>query len=535
MNIKALPLLVVLFCAIPVACATDGTELFATSDRCMACHNGLTAPSGQDVSFGTDWRSSLMAHSARDPYWQGSVRREVMLQPSAAEAIEHECAACHMPMSRYIAKIHENHGDVFTHLPVVQAQSPRGLLAVDGVSCTMCHQIEEDRLGTEESFTAGFVVDEEVPPAERRAYGPYEVDAGRQRLMRSATRFLPSESSHVQSSQLCATCHTLYTHALNDQGEVVGELPEQVPYLEWQHSAYYEMQSCQSCHMPEVDGEMLISSVMGKPREEVSRHVFRGGNFFMPKILNAHRAELGVVASPQELETTSRQTAEHLQESAAEIELKNVAVENGRLVAEVALTNLAGHKVPTAYPSRRAWLHFVVKDGRGRTVFESGELRPDGSIAGNDNDEHPDRFEPHYTEITSEEQVQVYEPILGTPDGHVTTVLLGATHYLKDNRLLPIGFDKASAGEDIAVQGAARDDADFDDGGDRVRYSVPLPEDAGGPFTIEAALWYQPIGFRWAHNLSQQPADETTRFVAYYEQFANQSGIVLAEVTARAE
>lgn len=43
---------------------------------------------------------------------------------------------------------------------------------------------------------------------------------------------LGARGRHLQSSELCATCHTLYTHALGPGGEVIGELPEQVPYLE---------------------------------------------------------------------------------------------------------------------------------------------------------------------------------------------------------------------------------------------------------------------------------------------------------------
>jgi hypothetical protein len=33
-----------------------------------------------------------------------------------------------------------------------------------------------------------------------------------------------------------------------------------------------------------------------------------------------------------------------------------------------------------------------------------------------------------------------------------------------------------------------------------VRYSVALGA-AQGPFTVQAELWYQPIGYRWANNL----------------------------------
>src|SRR6266550_8649111 len=56
---------------------------FHTSDRCLACHNRLTTPSGKDVSIGFDWRSSIMANSARDPYWQASVRREDIDHPES--------------------------------------------------------------------------------------------------------------------------------------------------------------------------------------------------------------------------------------------------------------------------------------------------------------------------------------------------------------------------------------------------------------------------------------------------------------------
>ena len=60
---------------------------FRTSDRCVACHNGLLTASGDDVSIGFDWRASIMANSSRDPYWQGSVRREAIDHPESKAAI----------------------------------------------------------------------------------------------------------------------------------------------------------------------------------------------------------------------------------------------------------------------------------------------------------------------------------------------------------------------------------------------------------------------------------------------------------------
>ncbi len=508
-------------------------QLFAPSSQCLACHNALVTPSGMDISIGSDWRASMMAHSSRDPYWQASVRRETIVRPAASSAIQHECAACHMPMTRFHATINERHGEVFAHLPLTPQKTPRAAFAADGVSCTMCHQIQADRLGEEASFTAGFVVDTSTPTGQRLAFGPFEVTDGRKQLMQSASSFVPEKATHVQQSELCATCHTLYTHALDAEGNVIGELPEQVPYLEWKHSAYsYEGgQSCQSCHMPVVEETTAVTGVLGEAREEVSRHVFRGGNFFMPKILNTFRDQLGVVALPRELETTSLRTAEHLRTSSATVAVENVQHEGVQLSAEVVIDNLAGHKLPTAYPSRRAWLHLTVRDANGSTVFESGSVRPDGSIEGNDNDANADLYEPHYEEITASDQVQIYEGILAGPDDQVTTVLLTATRYIKDNRILPDGFDPATAADDIAVQGHAAGDADFAGGGDRVRYVVDT-EGATPPFSVHAELMYQPIAFRWAHNLSQQEAAEIDRFVAAYRALSSSSAIVLASAAA---
>ena len=226
--------------------AAGDPVLFVAADRCLACHNGLVTPSGQDVSIGSNWRSSIMAHSARDPYWQASVRRETLMHPKAAKDIQDECAACHMPMSRYQSKARGFKGEVFAHLPAPAARTPLDLLAADGVSCTLCHQIQAEKLGTEESFTAGFVVDTEDPLDERALFGPFDVDVGRTEVMRSAGRFVPTRAAHLQESALCASCHTLYTHTLGPGGEVIGRLPEQVPFLEWRHGAYAETRGCRS-------------------------------------------------------------------------------------------------------------------------------------------------------------------------------------------------------------------------------------------------------------------------------------------------
>ena len=121
---------------------------FETSDNCLACHNSLTAPSGEDVSIGSAWRGSMMANSSRDPYWQASVRRETIDHPTKQAEIEDECSTCHMPMARATARARGVPGEVFCAPAGGREELSRQRLAADGVSCTLCHQIAPDRLGT---------------------------------------------------------------------------------------------------------------------------------------------------------------------------------------------------------------------------------------------------------------------------------------------------------------------------------------------------------------------------------------------------
>ncbi len=526
--VKYVVYVVMMFLFVSPSLAQPAGPMFHMSDRCMACHNGLVDTSGKDISIGANWRGAMMAQSARDPYWQAGVRREIMDHQGARQAIEDKCASCHMPMARFTAKAGGKMGAVFEHLPIAPTQTEEDILAADGVSCAMCHQITEEKLGTEESFTAGFEVDTQKPLGQRAVYGPFEIDTGRTRVMQSSAQFVPTMKSHLQDAAFCASCHTLYTHALGPDGKVVGKLPEQVPYLEWKHSAYRESRTCQSCHMPVLQEPTDVSSVLGLPREAFSQHVFRGGNFFMPKLFNRYRVELGVEALPSELTRTMEQTEAHLQTKTAKVGIQQAVVRNGRLQVEVSIKNLAGHKLPTAYPSRRVWLELVVRDKDGRTIFTSGELKKDGSIEGNDNDTDSERFEPHYSVIENQEQVQIYEAIMVDYKDQVTTGLLSGVRFIKDNRILPLGFDKKTAHEDVAVHGAAAEDTNFDDKGDLVSYSIAI-DNSQSPHHVEIMLRYQPIAYRWAQNLSAYKAMETERFVGYYNEMAQDSAVILAQ------
>ncbi len=499
---------------------------FQTSDRCVACHNGITTQAGEQLSFGFDWRTSMMANSSRDPYWQASVKREIADHPEARAEIEDECSVCHMPVVRYGYMLAGKKGQILSHLPIDPKKKDKA--AADGVSCSVCHQVSPANLGKRESFNGRFIVDPATIGAAHAEYGPFAIEPGLQRIMQtSSVGFQPTEAAHIRDSALCATCHTLYTKALGANGAEVGSLPEQMPYQEWLHSDYPSKNTCQSCHMPEVHGMTAVTAVLGTARSGARRHTFIGANFIMQRILGAFPMELGVAAPAEDFNAAAERTIAFLQNESAHITITSAGVAQNTLRLAVRVENRSGHKLPTAYPSRRVWLHLVVRDAEQRVVFESGALNPDGSIAGNDNDADPLRFEPHYREITRGDQVQIFEPILKDSAGRVTTGLLAAVGYLKDNRLLPAGFRKSTADPDIAVVGEAASDPDFTDTGSTTRYAIALG-DARGALHVTAELWYQPIGFRWAHNLEKYDSEEARRFVRYYGKLSATSAVRLA-------
>lgn len=513
-----------------IAAADDPHSLFLTSDRCVACHNGMQGAGGTDLSIGIDWRTSIMANSSRDPYWHASVRRETLDHSSSKDAIVDECSTCHMPIVHHDAKSQGRGAELFGHLPLRTDKSHDAKSAADGVSCTVCHQISPERLGTPESYNGNIALQRD-----HRESGPFDIDPALTTVMHSSTGgFLPQRGDHIRSAELCASCHTLITKALGPDGREIGSLPEQVPYQEWLHSSYRDERTCQSCHMPAVSEATPIARILSAPRTGLAHHEFVASNFFMQRVLGKYRDELAVGAETSELEAAAERTVQYLQSQAAKISVSSPVVASGKLSVKVTVQNLGGHKLPTAYPSRRAWLHLVVRDRDGHTVFESGALREDGSIAGNDNDDDASRYEPHYREIRSPDQVQIYESILGDPGRHVTTGLLSAVGYLKDNRLLPRGFDKHTAAPEIAVHGDALDDPGFTDAGDDVRYVVDVGS-TNGPYSVTAELWYEPIGFRWAHNLKAYDAAEPRRFVEQYDSLASGAAVMIvsSQTTAR--
>jgi hypothetical protein len=495
--------------------ATFTTADFSGAGLCAACHVGLKDGAGADVAMPTAWRSTMMANAARDPVWQAKVSSEVARFPKLAAVIEKKCTTCHMPMAETQA--------VTEGKPVTALgegfYNPAHLLhaaAIDGVSCTLCHQLRDKDFGKMASFSGGYTVDTSTNPPDRPIFGPYEQPVAQ--IMQASTGFSPVYGSHMASAEHCATCHNLYTPYVDAQGNILGEFPEQTPYTEWQYSSFgAATTSCQSCHMPLAQGGVVISTVPANlpARQPFYQHFFVGGNSFMPQILADWGGELEVTADAAHFATTQARVADQIGKRSATLALKRLELMDGALVAQFQVSPLTGHKFPASFPSRRAWLHLTVADAAGKIIFESGKPNADGTITGNAADADPAAFEPHYDVITQPDQVQIYEPIMGDNEGHVTYTLLRGARYLKDNRLLPPGADKAKLPADIAVYGQAAGDANFVGGGDLLTYQVDV-KGATGPFTVSATLLYEPLSYQFVQDLLRDKTPLTERFGGYY-------------------
>jgi hypothetical protein len=512
-----------------------GVGRFVTSTGCALCHSNHDAATAmrdaRDNEIGPFnlWRATMMANSSRDPYWRALLSVETALRPTIAAEIEAECIKCHAPMASVTAS---DEGTV-ADLTWLKGQYSSGAeqLAVDGVSCTVCHQTKPDNFGTEENFSGNYILNDE-----RRIYGPHLNPATGP--MQNHVQYTPTFGDHVLRAELCASCHVLETQPMTAGGSPLGNVKflEQSTYLEWLSSDYgldgVDGKTCQACHMPNADdagnvietriarsppgGDFLIN-----PREPFGRHLFVGANSVIPTILKNERDTLNPQAPDAAFDAVVVLAKKRLQNEAAELMIDDVTFEGGRVRFDVTVQNRAGHKLPTGFPSRRAFLQARVLDAAGNVLFasgtfdEEGRLTSDGAVL--DVEKAGAAFEPHHTTITRAHEVQIYEQVMIDETGAPTFSLLSAVEKGKDNRILPSGFD-TSAANMARIGPRGLDDGDFVGGHDLTHYDVRV---SGTPATVEVTLYYQGLSARSMRELFQHDTPEVRAFRTMLERVDN--------------
>lgn len=485
---------------------TGFNELFAGSGECILCHNSMTNAQGEPIGILNDWRSTMMASAAKDPLWRAKVSHETLINPGHAEALEDVCSRCHAPLGNFNAHYL---GQEYYSLAEMETDS----LAMDGVSCTLCHQITSGSLG---NYSGNLLVG-----TEKQIWGPYQDSFTPPMFNR--TGYTPFYGEQVFDSQICGSCHTLLTNSVDLDGVPTGEeFVEQAIYHEWLNSDYPDNgQTCQSCHIPRINDSVKISTMppwLGG-RSPFGKHHFAGGNRFMQKILKNNIDELGITAEAVQFDSTISRTEYLLQEATLEINLSENNRTDDTLFLELELKNLAGHKFPGGFPSRRAFVEVLLIIENGDTIFHSGKMDENFNLIGED-----ETYEPHHDLINKNEDVQIYEMVMGDVNNNVTTVLERAYLQLKDNRLPPEGFTKEHYSYDtVKIAGAALADENFNDqggnegtGSDILFIHAPL-ENYTGNIDIVARVYYQTVSNKWLEDMFSYSSPEIDLWKGIYE------------------
>ncbi len=468
---------------------------FITAGRCAGCHghdpDGITSidSQGRDVNLVDDWRSTMMANSARDPFFRAKVEHEVVVNPEHQTEIENKCLGCHAPLG-----MHEE--ELLGHPPFTMAHLDTSILGQDGVSCLSCHMQSEAAAGG--LFSGQLVFDS------ARVYGPYSDDQINPAIMQSFVGFTPGFGTHIANSKVCAGCHTLVTQTLDLDGNPTGEeFVEQATYHEWLNSVYSAAGTqCNTCHMPRLNDPILLAADYAflNAQQPFGLHHLAGGNVHMLKLLKQFKDTLDIPANDTQFDSTIVRTQHLLTERTLDAQITLADRTGDTIYYDLRLENRAGHRFPSGYPSRRAFVEFVVLDMAGDTVFKSGRMNSAFEVEG-----HDAGYEPHYDVITAPDQVQIYELVMGDVNDNVTTVLERARDPLKDNRLVPMGFSTAHVSYDTTrIAGVPASDADFNhntlgqegSGSDVVHYHVPVAGVDGG-LRAFARVFYQPVPPGW--------------------------------------
>ena len=468
----------------------------------------------------------MMANSAKDPLWRAKVSHEILVNPGQQVELEDNCTSCHAPLGHF----NEKFIDSTSHYSIAEMLGDS--LALDGVSCLACHQQSPDSLG---AIFSGSLKFESELGSDRKVYGPYTNPL--QAPMQGFAGYSPVYGAHIPKSELCASCHTLITKTIDLDGNYTGtDFVEQATYHEWLNSVYNTPENsieCQGCHLPRINStvDLAVLYTFWTDRTPFGLHEMVGGNKFMLGLLKDNIDRLDLKATPAQFDSSMIKTTNMLRQKTLDVTLSQLSRDEDTVRYEVFLANKAGHKFPSGYPSRRAFIEFVVTNQELDTVFKSGVIQNDFEVEGQE-----EGVEPHYQMINSQDQVQIYEMVLGDVNNNITTVLARASTALKDNRLTPIGFKTTHVSYDTTkIYGEALLDPDFNEDGDGVEgsgtdkifFHIPLNGYAGNLKT-SVRVYYQSVPPRYLQEMFAYNSSEIDSFKVMYNN-ADKSAVMVAE------
>lgn len=370
------------------------SQPFVTSNQCMSCHAGLLepfgptmfVPTGDSAGYGEpgvhlspygEWRWTPMGLAGRDPIFFAQLESEIELMrtdfaddPEKAKLhidnLVETCLTCHGAMGKHQYRI--DHGEAASAFDLDHVMRPStdpdavgekdwryGSLARDGISCTICHQMEpreqpaDDHRHYLEYFLETSITGNINIGNPNELHGPFKDKEISPYSMEHALGYKPKHNAYIKSSQMCGTCHVVNLPIVDKPllpGEEADELiaaeqnplfkqyhhhVEQATYLEWLNSEFEnefdtenpKAKTCQDCHMstdyhndeldlhleqietriaaiqddtyPDAENLAEQKDLLVRLRKEgYARHNFRGLNVFLLEMFNQFDDVLGV-------------------------------------------------------------------------------------------------------------------------------------------------------------------------------------------------------------------------------------------------
>jgi hypothetical protein len=420
----------------------EGAILDDPDFTCATCHGNYDAAHEPWYV----WRGSMMAQSARDPFFYACMAIAEQDAPSVGDV----CIRCHTPGGWQEGRSVDTGGDLLT------------VKDRHGVQCDFCHRMVDYHYVQGSSPIQDTLVLASIIPLPLQ-YGNGEFINDPAPLRRGP--YTDAEASHAfayspfhRNAGLCGTCHDVSNPVFNrlssadyapnsfDQAhpdmDVRNMGPIERTYSEWSQSEYASVgvyapqfagnkpdgivSSCQDCHMRDVNAKGAnVHGVNARP--DLGLHDFMGGNTFVPDIVATYYPDEVDVAQLG----AAKSRAVTMLQLATTLELIPQAYG-----LDVKVTNQTGHKLPSGYPEgRRMWINVKGFSAANEIVFESC----------------------HYdfgtADLTKDNQAKVYEihpglspalaAALSLPSGVSFHFVLNDTVY-SDNRIPPRGFTNAA-------------------------------------------------------------------------------------------
>ncbi|HEY6971181.1 MAG TPA: tetratricopeptide repeat protein, partial [Candidatus Angelobacter sp.] len=404
-------------------------EEFPTASYCQKCHEEAHR----------QWRESAHANSFRAPFYRKNV--DLLINSKGIEFTRH-CEGCHNPIALFSGALTRNS-------PIDRRFDE------DGITCMVCHSIQKIQntsgTGSYVMGTPAVMLNPDGTPVTRPV--TYDEILSNPKLHSRAVM-----RDFYRTSEFCSVCHKAYVPKMLNEYKWLRAF---AVYDEWQQSSwsrqsplpFYQKDAdylCQTCHMPKVPG----NSDYGAKNQQLASHRWPGANTAIPffygygeqmKVTEAFLKDaLNIdIFALSKMEAGKEKLIAPLDRS------KFTLLAGETVTAEVVIQNKKiGHSmVPEQRDFYESWVQFTATDNTGKTVFQSGFLKPDGFL---------------------EENAHTY-----------TNRLVG-----KDGKLLDlhqVWLTKVRAYDNTIPPGQS----------DLVRFKFRIPPGATGPITLTAKVNYR--------------------------------------------